>query len=64
MRVNGAEIAKGSLCTLMEFLVREGYPVGRIAVEKNGRIVPRAQYGDEALSESDRLEIVAFVGGG
>jgi len=64
MRVNGAEVAKGGSCTLMEFLVRENYPVGRIAVEKNGTIVPRAQYEAELLSDSDKLEIVSFVGGG
>lgn len=36
----------------------------RIAVEKNGEIVPRSRYPDTALSRGDRLEIVGAVGGG
>jgi sulfur carrier protein len=36
----------------------------RVAVEKNGEIVPRSRYGDTPLAEGDRLEIVTAVGGG
>jgi sulfur carrier protein len=36
----------------------------RIAVEKNGEIVPRSRYGDTAVDARDRLEIVGAVGGG
>jgi thiamine biosynthesis protein ThiS len=36
----------------------------RIAVERNGAIVPRADYDGTELAEGDRLEIVQFVGGG
>jgi sulfur carrier protein len=36
----------------------------RIAIEKNGEIVPRSQHADTPLSSGDRLEIVVAVGGG
>ncbi len=36
----------------------------RIAVEKNGEIVPRSRHVDTALDDGDRLEIVVAVGGG
>ena len=36
----------------------------RIAIEKNGEIVPRSQHADTALASGDRLEIVVAVGGG
>jgi sulfur carrier protein len=36
----------------------------RIAVEKNGEIVPRSRLGEEILRHGDRLEIVVAVGGG
>jgi sulfur carrier protein len=36
----------------------------RVAVERNGEIVPRSQYRDTALAEGDELEIVVAVGGG
>jgi sulfur carrier protein len=36
----------------------------RIAVEKNGEIVPRSRHAETALADGDRLEIVVAVGGG
>ena len=36
----------------------------KVAVERNGEIVPRSTLGEVALTEGDRLEIVHFVGGG
>jgi sulfur carrier protein len=36
----------------------------RIAVERNGEIVPRSRYADTAVDATDRLEIVGAVGGG
>jgi thiazole synthase len=36
----------------------------KVAVERNGEIVPRSTLGEAVLAEGDRLEIVHFVGGG
>jgi len=36
----------------------------RIAVERNGDIVPRSRFADEWLADGDRVEIVVAVGGG
>ncbi|MDA8127502.1 MAG: sulfur carrier protein ThiS [Betaproteobacteria bacterium] len=36
----------------------------RIAVERNGEIVPRSRHADTRLAGGDRLEIVVAVGGG
>ena len=36
----------------------------RIAIEKNGEIVPRSQHASTPLANGDRLEIVVAVGGG
>ena len=36
----------------------------RLAIEKNGEIVPRGQFDSVMLSEGDKLEIVGAVGGG
>ena len=36
----------------------------RIAVERNGEIVPRSRYAETSLAHGDRLEIVGAVGGG
>jgi len=50
-----------SVLTLLEQRALAGK---RLAVERNGEIVPRARYADTLLAEGDTLEIVAAVGGG
>ena len=64
MRVNGKEIPLNKPCTLEAFLKQEGYVLERVAVEKNGEIVPKIAFGTEQLTNDDRLEVVSFVGGG
>ncbi|MCL2409368.1 MAG: sulfur carrier protein ThiS [Oscillospiraceae bacterium] len=64
MRVNGDEKSLNGVYTLKDFLAREGYDITRIAVEKNGVIIPKTSFESETLDENDRLEIVTFVGGG
>jgi len=41
-----------------------GYVGKRIAVERNGEIVPRGRHAEVTLADGDRLEIVVAVGGG
>lgn len=36
----------------------------RIAIERNGEIVPRSQFSQQILTHGDRLEVVVAVGGG
>lgn len=36
----------------------------RLAVERNGEIVPRSLFGDAHLADGDRIEVVMAVGGG
>jgi len=36
----------------------------RIAVERNGEIVPKSSHGSTVVADGDRLEIVVAVGGG
>ena len=45
-------------------LAAEGFDFGRIAVERNGDIVPKGLYGQTILRDGDTLEVVRFVGGG
>lgn len=50
-----------SVAALLE---RLGLAGKRLAVERNGEIVPKSRHGDTALADGDRLEIVVAVGGG
>lgn len=59
----------GNLCdvagkTLAEYLATTNYDPKRIAVERNGDIVPKAQYDVTVLQDGDTVEVVSFVGGG
>ena len=50
--------------TLEALLVRLDLPVGRVAVERNRRVVPRTGYAAEPVEPEDRIEVVTLVGGG
>lgn len=51
-------------CTVAALVEKLGLQGKRIAIERNGEIVPRATYSDTVLASGDRLEIVGAVGGG
>jgi len=53
--------AASTVATLVQSL---GYLDKRVAVERNGEIVPKSGYADSVLAENDQIEIVAAVGGG
>ncbi len=50
-----------SVAALVEAL---GFTGKRIAVERNGEIVPRGRHAEVELAAGDRIEIVVAVGGG
>lgn len=53
-----------SPCTVADLLTARGLAGKRVAVERNGAIVPRSLHAQTALADGDRLEIVVAVGGG
>ena len=63
VRINGEDVsADGKI--LKDYLLENGYTLTTIAVERNGEILPKAQYGTAVLKPDDVIEIVSFVGGG
>lgn len=63
--VNGSERTLSCGACTVAALVRDMQLDGRrIAVERNGEIVPRSRYADTVLAAGDRVEIVGAVGGG
>ena len=63
VKINGEERQSAGK-TLAEYLATTDYNPKRIAVERNGAIVPKAQYADTVLQDGDSIEVVSFVGGG
>ncbi len=62
--VNGAVRQVPPDTTVAELLSSMGIERGRVAVERNHDVVPRKEYEQVRLAAGDRLEVVAFVGGG
>ncbi|MGI6014056.1 MAG: sulfur carrier protein ThiS [Oscillospiraceae bacterium] len=62
--VNGEPIIGVEGTSLCSYLETAGYSLQRIAVERNGEIIPKNRYADVVLMEGDTLEVVQFVGGG
>mgnify|MGYP003292195061 CR=1 FL=1 len=63
VKVNGTELDIAGK-TVAEYLAATMYDPKRIAVERNGDIVFKSQYGETVLEDGDNLEVVSFVGGG
>lgn len=64
MKINGEFTPCSDKMTVRSLLDKLGHDPQRVAVEKNGQIVPRARFADEPLCGDDVVEIVQFVGGG
>jgi sulfur carrier protein len=52
------------VASLEQLLGELGVKGDRVAVERNGEIVPRTLWAGTMVGEGDRLEVVHFVGGG
>lgn len=64
LRINGEDRQFPDPMTVAALLDQLALTGKRVAVERNGEIVPKSRHGDTALQSGDRLEIVVAVGGG
>lgn len=62
--VNGVARHFDTAPTLSDLLAQIGLGDRRVAVERNGEIVPRSQHGTTELAEGDELLVVQAIGGG
>ncbi len=63
IRLNGEERDLAGRI-LAEYLAEAGFHPERVAVERNGQIIPRTEYEKTVFQEGDEVEVVRFVGGG
>ena len=64
IRVNGEARRVPQGTAVADLLVDLGAAGKRVAVERNGQIVPRSQHAGTRLAAGDRIEVVVAVGGG
>jgi sulfur carrier protein len=50
--------------TVQKLVAELGFEGKRVAIERNGEIVPRSRYAEIQLADGDALEVVVAVGGG
>ena len=64
LTINGEARALAAPATVASLLESMNLAGKRVAVERNGDIVPRGLHAATELADGDRLEIVVAVGGG
>jgi sulfur carrier protein len=62
--INGAMRQFAQAMTVASLIEEMGLTGKRIALERNGEIVPRSTFGSQQLADGDSLEVVVAVGGG
>lgn len=64
LTINGQSQTLPHPMTVAQWLEHAGLAGKRVAVERNGEIVPRSRHGQTPLAAGDRIEVVVAVGGG
>jgi len=64
LSLNGKLVELAGVVSVFDLLVHLGYQGKRVAVERNGAIVPKSLHAQTPLQDGDQLEIVVAVGGG
>ena len=64
VKINGQQQTWEQPMTVQQYLQTQGHTTERVAVEQNGRIVPKSAYAEQQIQDGDTVEVVSFVGGG
>jgi len=64
LTINGETRGFSGVADVAGLVAALGLDTRKVAVERNLEIVPRSAYGKTPIADGDRIEIVAFVGGG
>ncbi len=62
--INGAAEQLADATSVAGLLAARGLVGKRVAVERNGEIVPKSLHAETPLASGDKIEIVVAVGGG
>tara|TARA_B100001059_G_C17333302_1_gene332315 strand:- start:333 stop:536 length:204 start_codon:yes stop_codon:yes gene_type:complete len=64
IQLNGKKISIKSNFTILDLLKKYKLTDKKIAIERNGLIVPKTDFKKKYLKNEDKIEIVHFIGGG
>lgn len=64
LTVNGEPVDLAAATTVADLVVRRAPGQRRVAVARNGEVVPRSAWDSTLLAEGDRVEVLVAVAGG
>jgi len=64
LSVNGSEMRVPANLTAAGLIEHMALTGKRVALERNGEILPKSRFPEQTLEHGDQLEIVVAVGGG
>ncbi len=64
IQLNGKKVVIKSNFSLLDLLKKYKLVNKKIAIEHNGKIVPKTSFKKKYLKNNDKVEVVHFIGGG
>ena len=64
IQLNGKKIIVKPNLSILKLLKKYKLNNKKVAIELNGKIVPKANLNKKNLKDQDKIEIVHFIGGG
>ncbi len=64
IQLNGKKVVLKQNFSIFQLLKKYKINDKKVAIEVNGKILPRNKYKDRILKDEDKIEIVVFIGGG
>ncbi len=64
IQLNGKKVVIRSNFSLFDLLKKYKLINKKVAIEHNGKIIPKGKYKKKNLKSNDKVEIVHFIGGG
>tara|TARA_B100000242_G_scaffold260761_1_gene206253 strand:+ start:732 stop:935 length:204 start_codon:yes stop_codon:yes gene_type:complete len=64
IQLNGKKIIVKPNLSILKLLKKYKLNNKKVAIELNGKIVPKASLNKKNLKDQDKIEIVHFIGGG
>ncbi len=64
IQLNGKNISIKSNISIQDLIKKYKLSNKKIAIEHNGKIVPKTHFKKKYIKDRDKIEIVHFIGGG
>ena len=64
IQLNGKKVNIKSNYSIFDLLKKYKLDNKKVAIEHNGKIIPKASYKKKNLKNNDKIEVVHFIGGG